>query len=144
MDRTAVDTNVVVAGLLSWHEHHDRALPMLRATLAAESGLILAFPVLIESYSVMTRLPPPFRITPRDAHKLLRLAFTDNTTIVSVPAMESWNFMDDLPAAGVSGGATYNAHILACAKSGGAIRLATFNKRHFQNLELGDLQLVTP
>ncbi|NLG64599.1 MAG: VapC toxin family PIN domain ribonuclease, partial [Actinobacteria bacterium] len=46
--------------------------------------------------------------------------------------------------AGIAGGATYDAHVLACAKQGGAARLATFNRRHFERLELGDMELVVP
>lgn len=144
MNRTAVDTNVVVAGLLSWHEHHERAFRLLDSARSSDSGLILPSPVLIEAYSVMTRLPPPFRISPRDAHTLLRQAFTDRTNIAAVPSARTWEFFDGLAPAGVSGGMTYDAHIVACARSGGALRLATFNLKHFERLDLGELELISP
>ena len=48
----AVDSSVVVAGLLSWHEFHERALQPLEKAMAARRPLI-PFPVLVESYSVI-------------------------------------------------------------------------------------------
>ena len=144
MKRTALDTNVVVAALLNWHEHHSRAFPVLVAALGSVGGLILPLPVLLESYAVMTRLPPPFRLAPVDAHELLTSAFRGKTTVVSIESSSAWNLLDDLSVSGVAGGAAYDAHILACAQAGGAVRLVTFNRRHFENLGLGALELVTP
>lgn len=144
MDGVAVDANVVVAGLLSWHEHHDRAFPVLVAARSSGRGLILPLPALIESYSVMTRLPPPFRLAPEDAHGLLRSAFSERTAIVSLKGSAAWVLLDALPAAGVAGGATYDAHILACARSAGAARLVTFNRKRYEKLDLGGIELVIP
>lgn len=51
----AADTSVVVAAFASWHEGHEAALRALRR------GVRLPAQVLVESYSVLTRLPPPHR-----------------------------------------------------------------------------------
>ena len=46
------DTSVLVAGFASWHESHAAAREALRcARVVAHS--------LVETYSVLTRLPPP-------------------------------------------------------------------------------------
>lgn len=144
MERTALDTSVVVASLLSWHEHHERALPVLVAARESTTGVILPLPALIESYSVMTRLPPPVRIAPQAAWRLLEAAFAQRTIIPALDGTAGWALLAALPDRGISGGATYDAHILACAKQVGAERLATFNLRDFQRLELGGLELFAP
>jgi hypothetical protein len=54
----AADTSLVVALFASWHEAHDAA----REALPGE--VRLPAHVLIESYSVLTRLPPPHRALP--------------------------------------------------------------------------------
>lgn len=144
MERTALDTSVVIPSLLSWHEHHERALPVLVAARASIEGVILPLPVLIESYAVMTRLPPPSRLAPDVALRLLHGAFSDRTTITALDGAEAWSMLEGLPGAGISGGATHDAHILACAKKAGAERLATFNLRHFQRLDLGAVGLLVP
>lgn len=51
----AVDTSIVVAAFASWHEAHEAA----RGALSEEPRLPAQ--VAVESYSVLTRLPPPHR-----------------------------------------------------------------------------------
>lgn len=144
MELTALDTSVVVASLLTWHEHHGRALAVLVATRASASGSILPLPVLIESYAVLTRLPPNARLTPSAAWRMLEVTFAKRTTIPALDGAAAWNMLGTLPAVGIAGGATYDAHILACAMQAGAERLATFNCKHFQRLELDGIELVVP
>jgi predicted nucleic acid-binding protein len=66
----AVDTSVVVAALLGWHEAHEPARRALERGLAAER-IVMPAPALLEAYAVMTRLPSPHRIRPADAAALL-------------------------------------------------------------------------
>lgn len=56
----ALDSSVVIAGFGTWHEHHERAVEVLRRTprLPAHAAL--------EAYSVLTRLPDPFRAEPAE------------------------------------------------------------------------------
>ena len=70
----AADTSVIVASLLTWHEHH---APSRRAleTAMDDAPLVIPVPALVESYAVLTRLPAPHRLSPRDAHVLLRENF---------------------------------------------------------------------
>ena len=51
----AADTSLVVAAFASWHEKHERA------RRALDSGLRLIEHCALETYSVLTRLPPPHR-----------------------------------------------------------------------------------
>ncbi|MEX2240756.1 MAG: PIN domain-containing protein [Burkholderiales bacterium] len=55
----AADTSVVVAAFASWHEGHAAALRALGR------GVRVPAHVLLESYSVLTRLPPPHRAAAR-------------------------------------------------------------------------------
>ena len=51
----AADTSLVVAAFASWHERHDAARHAL------DQGLRLIAHCAVETYSVLTRLPPPHR-----------------------------------------------------------------------------------
>lgn len=144
MGGTALDTSVIVPALLSWHEHHAAALPIVRDALADEGGVIIPVPALVEAYAVITRLPAPWRIRPTDAHRLLVETFRGKALVVGLEGDEVWELLDDALANAVSGGASYDAHIAACAKKAGARRLATFNRRHFECLDLGDVDLLVP
>lgn len=140
----ALDTSVIVPALLSWHEHHAAALPVVQEALAGTSAIILPLPALVEAFAVLTRLPPPWRLRPEVAHKLLADTFLGRARVVGLDGDEAWALLNKALSTEVSGGATCDAHIAACAKKAGADRLATFNRRHFERLDLGDIALLVP
>lgn len=144
MGGTAFDTSVIVPALLAWHEHHLAALPMVQRAMKAEAPAIVPVPALVEAFAVLTRLPPPHRLRPADAHRLLADTFRAKARVVGLDGEGAWALVDGALAHDISGGATYDAHIAACARKAGAERLATFNRRHFERLDLGDVVLLIP
>ena len=143
MAATATDSSVILAALLAWHERHAPARAALRAAL---NDLVVPAHALIEAYSVMTRLPQPHRLTPGDAFELLSRAFHDRVRLVALPPDAVWPMLDELAMAGIAGGVTYDARILAAARHAGATRLMTLNPRHFVRLLRDDdpLTIVSP
>ncbi len=144
MAGTALDTSAIVPALLTWHEHHAAALPLVRDALVADAPAILPVPALVETFAVLTRLPAPWRLRPADAHRLLEETFRGRARVVGLDGSEAWTLLDGALANEVSGGATYYAHIAACARKAGASHLATFNRRHFERLDLGGVALLIP
>jgi len=142
VNREAVDTSVVVAALLGWHEDHETARKVLERSLVAER-IVLPAPTLIESYAVMTRLPSPHRLSPTDATALLRETFAGVNT-VALDGDEVWQLVENLQTNPIAGGRSYDGHILACARKAGAARLLTFNDCDF--LAPGDpkIEIVRP
>jgi hypothetical protein len=69
----AVDSSVVVAAFATWHEHHALA----RAAMSNRPRLVAH--AAVESYSVLTRLPPPHRANPSIVHAFITQRFTDLT-----------------------------------------------------------------
>jgi toxin FitB len=142
VNRELADTSVVVAALLGWHEHHEVARRALDRALAA-SRLVVAAPVLLETYAVLTRLPAAHRLRPEDAFALLKDTFGGVETVALEPE-EVWHLLADLEVAGVSGGRTYDCHILACARKARVHRLLTLNERDFLALSEPDIEIVRP
>ena len=129
----AIDTNVIVAAHLSWHENHDAALASLEKAL--ETGaLSVSVNTLLEAYAVMTRLPSPHRLQPRDAYTLLYNTFFKAAEINWLEEEELWRLLDSLQNRKFAGGKCYDAYILACAVKGKAGSFLTFNKRDFEAL----------
>ena len=106
---SAVDTSVVVAAFASWHEHHDRAREAL------DGGARLIDPCALESYSVLTRLPPPNRSTGEVVRDFLRLRFTE--PYLRLDARAYREFVLELPGRGITGGAAYDALVAATARA---------------------------
>lgn len=103
----ALDTSVVIAALLSWHEAHD-------ASRRAAAGGAIPAHALLESYSVLTRLPPPHRVAPAVASRLLAGWFPSKVVLVPTAA-SSGAVVGRLAAAGVVGGAAYDGLVALTA-----------------------------
>lgn len=140
---TALDTNVIVAGLLSWHEHYEVAAVHLIGLLESTVEIVLPLPALVEAYSVMTRLPPPRRLASKDAIEILK-SFRHRVTLVGLDGDEGWDLLEDLGQRSITGGTTYDGLILACARKGGARRLLTFNRSHFERVTTEEIEIVVP
>jgi predicted nucleic acid-binding protein len=112
---TAVDTSVVVAAFASWHEGHAVALEALarRPKLPAH--------VALESFSVLTRLPPPHRVPPAVASEFLSASFSG--VLLVLPARSYLELVAVVTRAGLAGGAIYDALVGATAKHAGATLL---------------------
>jgi predicted nucleic acid-binding protein len=126
----AVDSSVLIAALLSWHEFHQRAFNALEKAMA-QRQLLIPLPALIESYSVMTRLPSPHRLRPEIAHQLLNDSFV-GARIVGPSPRKAWTFLAECAAAATAGGRVYDAVIASVAVEAHAGQLLTFNPRDFE------------
>jgi predicted nucleic acid-binding protein len=138
----ALDSSVMVAALLSWHEKHHSAARALERALTAKEGVAIPTHALIESYAVMTRLPAPHRLTPADALELLRDNFS-STHLASFNARSAWPVLQKLASDNLGGGIVYDAVILDSAADGGATSLVTLNLRDYERLS-GTMRIVAP
>lgn len=117
---TALNSSVVVPALIEWHEAHDPA------RLAAAGASVPAH-ALIESYAVLTRLPGPHRLSPEVAAELLDAWFPPDLVLHPKPSVAA-GLPARLAAAGISGGATYDALVgLTAAEEG--LELRTRDRR---------------
>jgi predicted nucleic acid-binding protein len=104
---TAADTSLVVAAFASWHERHDAARHAL------DGGVHLVEHCALETYSVLTRLPPPHRAPGEVVREFLRARFPAPLLRLSAGAYK--DFLSGLPDRGISGGAAYDALVAATA-----------------------------
>jgi predicted nucleic acid-binding protein len=111
----AVDTSVVVAAFASWHVGHAGAAAALarRPRLPAH--------VALESFSVLTRLPPPHRAPPAVVAEFLGAALTSPP--LALPGASQRALIDLAVRAGLAGGAIYDALVAATAKQARATLL---------------------
>ncbi len=111
----AADTSVVVAAFATWHEGH-RA-----ATAAFVREIRIPAHVLVETYSVLTRLPPPHTAPAAVVSAFLIQRF--RRPPLTLPARLWLPLLSRLAGEGVTGGATYDALVAATAHHAGALLL---------------------
>lgn len=115
-----VDTSVAVALVVADHEHHLATFDEL-----ADRRLGLAGHAAFETFSVLTRLPPPSRRTPATVARLLREGFP-HTRFLSAEAAAA--LLTRFEAEGIAGGSVYDALVGAAAAEHG-VTLATRDRR---------------
>ncbi len=141
--KTAADSTVIVAALLSWHESHEAARQALEDALSSNS-LVVPGHVLVESYSVLTRLPPPQRLSSKKALELLEKSFSALASPPTLDGQEIWKLLARFAKEGISGGAVYDALIAATAVKASASRLLTLNGRHMTRVAPDSLEIEVP
>jgi len=115
-----VDTSVAVALIVADHKHHEETFQAV-----SRRRLGLAGHAAFESFSVLTRLPPPARRTPATVARLLAANFP-RSCFLSADAAQS--LFDGFEATGIAGGSVYDALVGAVASEYG-LPLATRDLR---------------
>ena len=97
------DSSAVIAAFADWNEHHAAAVEAL-----GDVRDLLAH-VELEVYSVLTRLPEPFRAEPGLVAEYLREDFPGKR--IALDEHEQRGVVERLAALSISGGAVYDALI---------------------------------
>ncbi len=134
----------MVAAVCAWHvDHHPAANEILRRLSRGEQ-LVVAAPALVETYSVLTRLPSSHRLSPADALSLLEANFITKVKVISLAGRTYVGLLRKAATAAVSGGRAYDAVIAECAVEARATALLTLNEDHFREWESERLRAVVP
>ncbi len=128
-----VDTSVAVALLVVDHEHHHTSTEAVGTRL-----LGLAGHAAFETFSVLTRLPPPARRGPATVSRLLAAGFPAS---LHLPAVASADLLTRLADLGVAGGAVHDALVGATAAHHG-IPLASRDRRAIDTYRLLDVDVL--
>jgi predicted nucleic acid-binding protein len=127
-----VDTSVAVALTVGDHDHHDatsRAVGSRRLGLAGHAAF--------ETFSVLTRLPPPARRTPATVARLLAAGFPHSRYLGADSAS---SLFEELESSGIAGGAVYDALVGAAAREHG-VTLATRDRRALDTYRALDVRV---
>jgi predicted nucleic acid-binding protein len=115
------DTSVAVAAFASWHERHDAAIAAIRRESPSLMGQVA-----LETFAVLTRLPPPHRVRAELVIQFLTGNFSG--AAVTLPGRAYLRVLSDVATAGLTGGAIYDAVVGATAAHAGGT-LLTLDRR---------------
>lgn len=127
-----VDTSVAVALTVSDHHRHKTTFDAL-----AGRRLGLAGHAAFETFSVLTRLPPPARRTPAAVARLLEASFPHTRFLSPDPARA---LLARLASTGIAGGSVYDALVGATASEHG-LTLATGDRRALDTYRALDVRV---
>jgi hypothetical protein len=139
-----VDTTVLLGGYI---DLGPKSIDSQRVLDAVADGLVsdarTAWHCCLEFYSVATRLPAGYRISPRQACVLLQ-EILGSFRLEQLPADARTCFLESCVEERVAGGRIYDAHIAEIARLGGAQLVVTDNQRHFSTLLRHGVRVLRP
>lgn len=100
-DPLLLDTSAAIALVQPSHPKHEQVRMLVRGRALGLSGHAE-----LETYSVLTRLPPPQRLTPATALRLVRTNFPHTKRL---PVARATTVLEELVELGIAGGSTYDA-----------------------------------
>jgi predicted nucleic acid-binding protein len=138
-----LDSTCLVAAACEWHVHHEATMADLERRSRGKERLLTAAHALVEAYSVLTRLPPPYRMPLEDAAHILKVNWGRRESIALTPA-EYWKLFDLEPTRGIGGGRIYDAIVAHCARKVKADEILTWNVDHFEPFQGDGLTVSRP
>jgi predicted nucleic acid-binding protein len=140
-----LDTSVLVAGLIDFGPASAPSQAVMHAVaerIISPAGT--SWHCCLEFYSVATRLPPEFRLSPTDASQLLREEVFGRLAVSDLPAGERADLLKAAVQDGIAGGRIYDTHIAEVARTTGATVIVTDNRRHFLAALRHGIRVETP
>jgi predicted nucleic acid-binding protein len=140
-----LDTSVLLGGLIDLGPQSVAPQSLLHAVAARTlHSPATAWHCCLEFYSVATRLPAEYRLTPADASLLLEEEVFGRMDVVDLPAKERRPLLKNASQEGIAGGRIYDSHIAEIARAAGATVIVTDNRRHFVSALRHGIKVETP
>ena len=140
--KVAWDTSCLVAALLLEHQHHEPTVNEFSRQQSVQN--IVSVHSLLECFSVITRFPPPLRVTTRVAEQVLRTNLEEHIEVAGVTPAEAWAAIEQVRLSGGRGGRVYDAAIAQSVARAGASVLFTWNVNDFLRVAPPRLEVRAP
>lgn len=140
-----LDTSIILAGLVDFGPQSAPAQSLMHAVAERQLSTVgTAWHCCLEFFSVSTRLPPEFRLTPADAAQLLEHEIFARLAVHDLPSAGRLAMLKAAAHDATAGGRIYDAHIAEVAKAAGAAVVVTDNRRHFIAALRHGMRVETP
>lgn len=141
--RIALDSSYLIALISDWHSHHPKTLRSYQYWHDSDAQIVVPIHAILECYSVLTRIPAPYRLAPDVARQAIQESFA-HTVLIGMKEDGIGERIESLSRLGIRGGQVYDALIAWCAADAGATVLLTWNVRHFAALASPNLEAREP
>lgn len=140
-----LDTSVLLAGLIDFGPQSAPAQSVMHSVAEQRvENAATGWHCCLEFFSVATRLPPEFRITPADACLLLDQEVFARFAVHDLPHSARLGMLQAAARDGVAGGRIYDTHIAETARAANATVIVTDNRRHFLSALRYGIRVETP
>jgi predicted nucleic acid-binding protein len=139
-----LDTSVLLAGLIDFGPQSGPAQSLMHAIAEKQvAAASTAWHCCLEFYSVATRLPAEYRLSPADAALLLKEEVFARMAVHDLPVADRLAMLRAAAKDGIAGGRIHDSHIAEVARAAGAHVVITDNRRHFMSALRYDMRVAT-
>ena len=143
--KVLIDTSVLVAAVQESHPHHQRAQDYLQRVRSGEIKAFVSAHTLAEFYSTLTRMPPPYRLTPEQVWQIIKDDLLPLAAVIVLSADDYLALLQHLSQSGLAGGITYDAVIIWAALQAEVDQVVTLNVKHFKRIHpTAAVQIIAP
>ena len=142
--KVGLDSSCLVPLLMTEHGFHEPTRAEWDKLKREQAQFVVPCHALLETFSVLTRIPAPYRRVAEAVREMLHENFAQDAIIPGVDAELVWTCLEDLVARHESGGVIYDAVIAHSTFSAGASVLLTWNVRDFVRIAPAGLEIMTP
>lgn len=143
--RVFLDSSVLIAGLIDFGSQSAPAQSILHAVAERQvTAVATAWHCCLEFFSIATRMPAEYRVSPADALALLQEEVFGRMAVHDLPAADRLPMLRAAERDHVAGGRIYDAHIAEIARAVGAPVVVTDNRRHFLTALRHGIRVETP
>ena len=141
--KVGLDTSCLVPLFSVEHVFHAPTVMECDRLRRQHTQFVVPCHALLECFSVLTRMPPPFRRSPGAVGRLLQENFSQDAVIPDLSAALAWSCIGEMVSRG-AGGKTSDALIALAAFEAGATVLLTWNLQDFLQIAPPGLDVATP
>ncbi len=142
--KVGLDTSCLVPLFLDEHTRHEVTWAEWERLQKQNVQWVVPCHAILECFSVLTRMPPPYRREPQEAERMLRDNFEKDAAMPGLDSEVTWEAIRTLTLIGAGGGIAYDAVIARSTWSAGATVLLTWNVDDFLRVAPPGLEVATP
>ena len=142
--RVFFDTSVLVPALVDQLSNHQSSFAAFYSYTAGEHQGYCSTHSLAETYSVLTALPLPKRISSIEARMLIETSILGRLHIVELDKTAYMNAVTNVSGQGITSGIIYDALHVEAAKKASCSRIYTYNIDHFEALRPEGISISSP
>lgn len=142
--RVFFDTSVLVPALVDQLSNHNSSFAVYYSYTSGENSGYCSTHSLAETYSVLTALPLPKRISSIEARMLIEESILHRLQVVELDQSAYRHALESVSSSGLTSGIIYDALHMEAAQKAACSRIYTYNIDHFEALSPQEITVVSP
>jgi len=142
--RIFFDTSILIPAFAEAHPNHKECFSILEKVSDKKMEVFTSSHVLLEFYSVFSKLPLKTRISPLEIKEIIEKNIYPNFKIIMLEQRDYKEVISKISSIGLSGGIVYDLFHYIAARKAKASLILTYNEKDFQKVNFDKIPILLP